>query len=119
MLLFYQVVTRARRRLVLSYPAVDERGQELLPSSFLLAVLDCFHSGTVPVERRRMLIEGYDGDEPLSPAEYRVRLVRCGEVGGPGAEGLPECRLFVHRHNAALRHALSPSPMNVMRAAAQ
>ena len=74
MLLFYQIVTRAQRRLVLSYPAVDERGQALLPSSFLSAVLDCFDSGTVPVERRSMLIEGYDRDEPLAPAEYRVQL---------------------------------------------
>jgi RecB family exonuclease len=90
MLLFYQVVTRARRRLVLSYSAVDERGQELLPSSFLQAVLDCFRPEAVPVERRRMLIEGYDRDVPLSPAEYRVRLVRSGEAGAPGAGGLPE-----------------------------
>src|SRR5262249_59510260 len=35
MLLFYQVVTRATRQLVLSYPAVDDKGQALLPSSFL------------------------------------------------------------------------------------
>ncbi|MBI1918205.1 MAG: exodeoxyribonuclease V subunit gamma [Planctomycetes bacterium] len=76
MLLFYQLVTRARRRLVLSYPAVDERGQDLLPSSFLNAVLDCFVPGAVPVERRGMLIEGFDRDEPLSPAEHRVRAAR-------------------------------------------
>ncbi|HKI31877.1 MAG TPA: PD-(D/E)XK nuclease family protein [Gemmataceae bacterium] len=72
MLLFYGVVTRARRRLVLSYPAVDEKGQGLLPSSFLAALLDCFEPGAVPVRRKRMLIEGFDRDEPLSPAEYRV-----------------------------------------------
>jgi ATP-dependent helicase/nuclease subunit B len=73
MLLFYQVVTRARRQLTLSYPAVDNRGQDLLPSSFLSAVLDCFAPESVPIERRNMLIEGYDRDEPLSPAEHRVR----------------------------------------------
>src|SRR5262249_59567386 len=73
MLLFYQVATRARQRLVLSYPAVDERGQDLLPSSFLNAILDCFAPGVVPVERRTMLTEGFNRDEPLSPAERRVR----------------------------------------------
>ena len=79
MLLFYQLVTRPRRQLTLSYPAVDERGQDLLPSSFLNAVLDCFLPGAVPVQRRNMLIEGYDRDEPLSPAEHRVRTtVRAG-----------------------------------------
>ena len=76
MLLFYQVVTRARRRLVLSYPAVDDKGQALLPSSFLNTLLDCFEPDAVPVQQRRMLIQGYDRDAPLSPAEHRVRVAR-------------------------------------------
>ncbi len=74
MLLFYQVVTRARRGLVLSYPALDEKGQALLPSSFLNTLRECFVPGAIPVERRRMLIEGYDREPPLSAAEGRVRL---------------------------------------------
>jgi ATP-dependent helicase/nuclease subunit B len=74
MLLFYQVVTRARRQLVLSYPAVDERGHALLPGSFLSTVLACFLPGAIPIEHRSMLIEGYDRDIPLSAAEYRVRV---------------------------------------------
>ncbi len=82
MLLFYQLVTRARRQLVLSYPAVDDRGQSLLPSSFLSLLLECFTPEAVPVERRRMLIEGHDTNEPLSPAEYRVQAVREGCLPG-------------------------------------
>jgi ATP-dependent helicase/DNAse subunit B len=89
MLLFYGVVTRARRRLVLSYPAVDEKGQVLLPSSFLLALLDCFEPGAVPRVRRRMLIEGFDHDDPLSPAEYRVRAARELAAGRRLPTGLP------------------------------
>ena len=73
MLLFYGIVTRPLRRLVLSYPAVDEKGQELLPSSFLTALIDCFEPNTIPTIRKRMLIEGFDRDAPLSPAEYRVQ----------------------------------------------
>jgi ATP-dependent helicase/DNAse subunit B len=73
MLLFYQLVTRPRRQLVLSYPAVDEKGQALLPSSFLTAVDECFAEDAVPVLRRQMLIEGYDRQRPLSPAEFRIR----------------------------------------------
>jgi ATP-dependent helicase/DNAse subunit B len=88
MLLFYQVVTRARRGLVLSYPAVDERGQALLPSSFLSAILDCFRPGAVPVERRSMLIERYESDIPLSPAEYRVRAAATRAAGGLALPGL-------------------------------
>lgn len=78
MLLFYQLITRARSSLTVSYPAVDERGQDLLPSSFLLALLDCFPPGTVATERRRMLIEGYIQDRLLSPVEYRVCLTARG-----------------------------------------
>jgi ATP-dependent helicase/DNAse subunit B len=89
MLLFYGVVTRARRRLVLSYPAVDEKGQALLPSSFLTALLDCFEPGTVPRLQRRMLIEGSDRDDPLSPAEHRVRAARELASGRRLPPGLP------------------------------
>jgi ATP-dependent helicase/nuclease subunit B len=84
MLLFYQLVTRATRRLVLSRPACDEKGQELLPSPFLLAALACFAPGAVPVERRRMLLDGYGRDTPLSMPELRVRAA-AGTSGG----GLP------------------------------
>jgi ATP-dependent helicase/DNAse subunit B len=81
MLLFYQLVTKPRRGLVLSYPAVDARGQALLPSSFLLAVVDCFNDGAIATTGRRMLTEGYDRDEPLSHAELRVLLARRADDG--------------------------------------
>jgi ATP-dependent helicase/nuclease subunit B len=38
MLLFYEVFTRATRRLYLSYPALDEKAQALLPSPYLVEV---------------------------------------------------------------------------------
>jgi len=36
MLLFYEVLTRATRRLCLSYPGLDEKAQPLLPSPYLI-----------------------------------------------------------------------------------
>jgi ATP-dependent helicase/DNAse subunit B len=78
MRLFHDLVRGTRKQLVLSYPAVDERGQDLLPGSFLHAVLDCFAPGVIPTERRRLLIEGLDTDQPLAPAELRVQAVRRG-----------------------------------------
>ncbi len=87
MLLFWQLVTKPRRGLVLSYPAVDERGQALLPSSFLLTVLDCFKPGAVPKQTQRMLTEGLGRDEPLSLAEYRVWLARTAFRGGSMNDG--------------------------------
>jgi ATP-dependent helicase/nuclease subunit B len=89
MLLFYVIVTRPRRRLVLSYPAVDDKGQALLPSSFLAALLDCFEPGAVSVRRKRMLIEGFDRDEPLSPAEHRVQAASALASGRRLPPGLP------------------------------
>ena len=74
MLLFTQIVTGARARLILSYPAIDQRGQDLLPGSFLLAVEACFRPGAIPRERRVMLLDGFHHDRPLSAAEYRVRV---------------------------------------------
>jgi len=78
--LFRQVVTGARRSLTLSYLAVDERGQELLPSSFLQAARACFAEGAIPTTRRRMLLEAIDADTPRSVAELRVRLAQRGDV---------------------------------------
>lgn len=73
-LLFLQLVGRPRRELILSFPAVDDRGQPLLPGSFLRAVRELFAPDAVPVERQRMLIEGYLHREPLSAAEARSRF---------------------------------------------
>ena len=74
MLLFYRLVCGTRQQLVLSYVAVDERGQKLLPASFLLNVRDCFKEGVIPTERRTMPLERHESDKPLSPAEYRVQV---------------------------------------------
>ena len=57
MLLFYQLVTRATREVVLCYPAVDERGQPLLPSSFLTAVRECFADGLAQFDFLRAAFE--------------------------------------------------------------
>lgn len=42
MLLFYNIVTRARRQLVLSYPQIDRRGETLIASPYLDAVRELF-----------------------------------------------------------------------------
>jgi ATP-dependent helicase/nuclease subunit B len=85
MRLFLDLVAAARRSLTLSYAAVDDRGQDLLPSPFLRAVREAFVPGALEPERQRMLIEGYDHREPLSPAEARVAAalrLRAGDDAG-------------------------------------
>jgi ATP-dependent helicase/DNAse subunit B len=76
MLLFFRLMCAAARSATLSYPAVDEAGQDLLPGAFWRCVKSLFHD--VPTTRRQMLLEGLDSDPPLSPAEYRVRFAAAG-----------------------------------------
>jgi ATP-dependent helicase/nuclease subunit B len=75
-LLFLELVAAPQRGLFLSYPALDEQGQKLLPSSFLRAVGEAFPAGVIPTTRQRMRIEGYFSQEPLSPAEVRSQFAR-------------------------------------------
>ena len=76
MLLFLDLIAHPRHELHLSYPAVDGRGQPLLPSSFLTAVGAGFEPGTIALTKQRMTIEGYATGEVYSAAEEHVRLAR-------------------------------------------
>jgi ATP-dependent helicase/nuclease subunit B len=92
-LLFLRLVAGARQSITFSYPATDEKGQELLPSSFLRTITeDLFGSakdGKTIINRKTktMLIEGLDSDEPISLSERRVRYVRSnGKTSQPIAD---------------------------------
>lgn len=74
MLLFYELLRNTQKLLVLSYPAVDDKGQELLAGSFLQAVEHCFTPGTIPIVERRMLLEGFFQDQALSPTDFRLQV---------------------------------------------
>ena len=75
MLLFYEVITRATRRLYLSYPALDESAQPLSPSPFLTEVEETCGRETI----RRMppadLSPIPADDEPLSATEFRIKAM--------------------------------------------
>lgn len=70
--LFDDLVNRPNRSLVLSYPAVDAKGREQLPSSFLTDWRE--KNPRVTVTKRTMLIQNYATDVPYSDAERRVRF---------------------------------------------
>jgi ATP-dependent helicase/DNAse subunit B len=74
--LFLGLIARPTRELVLSYPAVDESGQPMLPCGFLRAVRECFAPGVIATEHQRMLIEGYLTRVPVSQAEVRVQYAQ-------------------------------------------
>ena len=73
MLLFHRLLGGATTSVTLSYPAIDEKGQRMLPGTFLQNVVDCFKPNTIPTTRRQMLVEGVDTQSSYSTAEYRVR----------------------------------------------
>jgi ATP-dependent helicase/nuclease subunit B len=80
-LLFDTLAAAPRRELVLSYAAVDDRGQKLLPCSFLSELLARRTPGGKTV--RRMPLDGTFDQEPLSGAELRVQTARRLERAGP------------------------------------
>lgn len=75
MLLFYEVLTRATRRLYLSYPALDESGQPLSPSPFLHEVEQACGPGRIARTELSDLSPVPVGDQPLSAAEFRLQAV--------------------------------------------
>jgi RecB family exonuclease len=75
MLLFYQVATRATRRLVLSYPALDDAAQPLSPSPYLSEVERVFAARPIVHAARPSLSAVPSSDVIYSPRELRVRAV--------------------------------------------
>jgi len=73
MLLFYEALTRATKRLYLSYPALDEAAQPLLPSPFLNEVEQAFGPARIPRVEQIDLSPVPRDDEPLCDAEFRVK----------------------------------------------
>ncbi len=65
MILFYNAVTSATKRLSLSFPAIGNSGQPLYPSSYLTAIKDIFRS-----ESLKTIVDGH-----LDPIENSKRLL--------------------------------------------
>ena len=75
MLLFYGVVTRARRELVLSYPAVNASGEPLSPSPYLQSLVELFEPGAVKRTSDDQLDPIPRVEQLLSDTDIRVRSV--------------------------------------------
>lgn len=67
MMLFYGVVTRARQKLFLSYPAMNASGHSLLPSPYLLALKGLFNPDS--------LLETHEADlDPVPPQSSMLSM---------------------------------------------
>ena len=117
MLLFYEAVTRATKRLYLSYPALDEAAQPLLPSPFLSEIEEAFGQDRIPRVERTDLSPIPSDDEPLCQSDFRVKAVAtalegnvallAGLMQGRGERGRGERGLGT---SVPSESALSPSP---------
>ncbi|MCG8584930.1 MAG: PD-(D/E)XK nuclease family protein [Pirellulales bacterium] len=72
MLLFYEVITRATRRLWLTYPAIDEGGQPLCPSPYVTEVERACGDGRLVHHREIHLSPVPQVSAPLGNDEWRL-----------------------------------------------
>jgi RecB family exonuclease len=75
MLLFYEVLACATRRLYLSYPAANESGEPLLPSPFLNEVEQACGAGRIARSEKLDLSPLPDDDRSPSWEAFRLRAV--------------------------------------------
>lgn len=76
MLLFYEILMRPTKRLVLSYPALDEAAQPLAASSYLLEVERACGENKIPREEEADLSPiPKKPAVPLAAVDFRVRAV--------------------------------------------
>ncbi len=75
MFLFYALVTRATESLTLSYPALDDKGQQLPPSPLLIELERCFGPEGIPKTRLPLGEALVTDAEPLSRSTHRQMAV--------------------------------------------
>jgi ATP-dependent helicase/DNAse subunit B len=116
MLLFYEVLTRATRRLYLSYPCLDDVAQPLLPSPYLLEAIQAFGGAEIVHTSAADLSPVPPGDEPLSAVQFRVKAMA--DALRPRGDlslfaGLLQCDAGVGgMQSYAVRDELQASPMS-------
>jgi ATP-dependent helicase/nuclease subunit B len=83
MFLFYSVVTRARKSLTLSYPAVNSKGQPVFPSPYLTALKSLFTSESLNEIREGQLNPVPSVDRAITPTDLRLSAMVQAREGHP------------------------------------
>jgi ATP-dependent helicase/nuclease subunit B len=83
MLLFYELISRATRKLFLSYPALDSAAQPLSPSPFVSAVEELFTKGAIGRVEHQDLSCVPAANDVACPRDLRVRAVASAIEGDP------------------------------------
>lgn len=83
MLLFYSVVTRARRSLTISYPAVNTKGQPVFPSPYVTALTSLFQPDAIATSHEGNLDPVPSTDQALTLTDVRLAAVMEARSGHP------------------------------------
>lgn len=83
MLLFYSIVTRARRSLTLSYPAVNSKGQPVFPSPYVSALQMLFSKEALKVTHEGKLDPVPETNRVLTPTDLRLAAMVEARHGHP------------------------------------
>lgn len=83
MLLFYSVVTRARRSLTLSYPDVNANGQKVYPSPYVTALMNLFSKWAKPPRPEGSLEPVPQADRVLTMTDLRLSAMAEAIAGRP------------------------------------
>ncbi len=81
MLLFYEVLSRGRRHLTVSYPALDAAAQPLMPSPYLIELQQICKAAWPVAEQTLELSPLPVGPEPLCPRDLRLMAIAAAEQG--------------------------------------
>lgn len=84
MLLFYEVMTRFSKQLILSYPAISATGQPLFPSPYLTALMDLFEPAGLSVQQVGELNPLPRAEQTLSARDLRILATDKLKQGEPG-----------------------------------
>jgi ATP-dependent helicase/nuclease subunit B len=112
MLLFYSIVTRARRTLTLSYPSVSAAGQPLFPSAYVSAIRDLFYRAAIQPSPKIDLDPVPSRARAMSVED--LRLVATDEVHA-GRPGLLRAMADLPVAEGAVRGVLATAAMNACR----
>ena len=83
LLMFYGIVTRVRKQLVLTYPIVGDEGQPLSPSPYLTALKELFDPQVLQEKLEEQLDPVPSLDRLLSPSDARIRGMFDALAGSP------------------------------------
>lgn len=75
MLLFYEVMTRFSKQLILSYPAISSTGQPLFASPYLTALIDLFEPGALSVRQVGELNPLPRREQAMSARDLRILAI--------------------------------------------